>query len=196
MKRTACLIYALMLGACQTTGDSNELVQICDSSGCSMRPASTETFVPSETAENHEQDAHVAALESLARDDARAAYDLGLRYFRGDGVLQNSFEALQWMRHAGERGDLQAQKALGRFYMTGLEEMGPDLREAQRWLGMAASRGDSESQELLQNVNRALQDEYYYRQRLRIWRDYSYYYWYRAYPYRWYWRRGYWVYRY
>jgi hypothetical protein len=81
-----------------------------------------------------------AALEKMAENNPRAAYDLGLRYFRGDGVPRDSYKALTWMRAAADRGELRAQKALGVFYLTGLEEMGPDPREAQTWLSLAASR--------------------------------------------------------
>jgi len=35
------------------------------------------------------------------------------------------------MRDAAERGDLGAQKAVGRLYPTGLEEMDSDPREAE-----------------------------------------------------------------
>jgi TPR repeat protein len=62
------------------------------------------------------------------RQDPRAAYDLGLKYFRGDGLRQDSYPALKWMREAAEHGNLKAQKVIGRVYLTGLEEMGPDPR--------------------------------------------------------------------
>jgi TPR repeat protein len=102
----------------------------------------------------------IATLKSLAAEDPRASYDLSLRYFRGDGVRQDSYEALQWMRDAAERGDRAAQKELGKLYMTGLEEMGSDFREARKWLTIAASAGDKEAKSLLQEVKqgRLLED--------------------------------------
>jgi TPR repeat protein len=60
-----------------------------------------------------------AKLIALAEKDPRAAYDLGLRYFRGDGVRQDSYQALKWMRDAAERGFLKAQTAVGRFLPDG-----------------------------------------------------------------------------
>ena len=55
------------------------------------------------------------ALEAMAAKDPRAAYDLGLRFFRGDGVKKDSYLAIKWMRDAGERGDFKAAQALGRL---------------------------------------------------------------------------------
>ena len=196
MIRIALIALLVLITGCETTQSDPEFVRICDNSGCSMRPANTASFNPASVIPDEDPDGRLAALEQLAENDPRAAYDLGLRYYRGDGVRQNSYQALQWMRAAGEGGDLQAQQALGRFYTVGLEEMGPDLREAQRWLRLAAAQGDSESQQLLEQVDLALQDEYYYRQRIRNWRSLTYNYWYGGYPYRWRWYRGYWTYYY
>jgi TPR repeat protein len=86
--------------------------------------------------------------------DPRAAYDLGLRYFRGDGVRQDSYQALKWMRDAAERGYLKAQTAVGRLYLMGLEEMGSDPAEAEKWLSIAAGRGDKEAKTLLAQATR------------------------------------------
>ena len=91
-------------------------------------------------------------LMRQAEDNPRAAYDLGLRYFRGDGVEQNSYQAIVWMRKAAERGNLNAQKALGGFYLYGLEEMGSDPQEAAKWLQLAAAQGDAESAKLLKEA--------------------------------------------
>jgi len=136
----------------------------------------------------------MAALEALASEDPRAAYDLGLRLFRGDGVRQNSYQALQWMRRAAEGGDLEAQKAVGRFYLTGLEEMGPDPREAQKWLRMAASQGDRESEQLLEEANAARASEEEYDRWTGRWRPVFHRSWSHGYPYRWHWRDGRWYY--
>lgn len=129
----------------------------------------------------------LADLEKIARQDPSAAYDLGLRYFRGDGVRQDSYRALQWMRDAAERGDIEAQKAVGRLYMTGLEEMGADLQEARKWLSIAAGRGDEEAEHLLLELgSSSSNDDAYTRS--------TYHSWYHAYPYRLYWHKGGWNY--
>ncbi|MDF3106262.1 sel1 repeat family protein, partial [Burkholderia semiarida] len=63
------------------------------------------------------------------------------------------------MREAAERGDLNAQKALGSFYLFGLEEMGADAREAEKWLSIAAGRGDKESKKLLDLARKAKKED-------------------------------------
>ncbi len=187
-----CML-SLMLAGCAGAPPS-ETMRICDSSGCSDRSTDTANYDPSSAVPDDDPDGRVAALEELARDDAGAAYDLGLRFFRGDGVRQDSYRALQWMRDAAERGYLPAQKAVGRLYLTGLEEMGSDPREAEKWLTIAAGRGDKEAAKLLKEATQARKsDEAYYRWRAH-WRPIFYRHWYYNYPYRWHWRGGRWYY--
>ena len=158
---------ALALVACvqappAAAPDQPAMVRICDDKGCSDRPRNSANFDATRD-DNPEQTRRIASLTNLANKDPRAAYDLGLRYFRGDGVPQNSYQALQWMRSAGERGHPQAQLALGRFYLSGLQEMGSDPAEAERWLSLAAARGDGEATKLLAEASAAKmknQDEY------------------------------------
>ncbi|CAN7257801.1 tetratricopeptide repeat protein [Pseudorhodoferax sp. LjRoot39] len=192
---------ALALAACvqappAAPPDQPAMVRICDNTGCSDRPRNSATFDATRD-ENPEQTRRIAALTDLANKDPRAAYDLGLRYFRGDGVPQNSYQALQWMRSAGERGHPQAQLALGRLYLTGLQEMGSDPAEAERWLSLAAGRGDKEAGKLLAEATAARkknQDEY------KAWadlkREASLGLWTTSYTYYWVWRPTGWVYRY
>ena len=165
------------------------MVRICDDTGCSYRPKdAVSTEVVGEEAESPS----IAGLRRLAQSDPKAAYDLGLRYFRGDGVRQDSYQALEWMRKAAERGDLRAQKALGGFYLFGLEEMGPDPQEAEKWISMAVSRGDKESEKLLQQARadkKTEHDDYKWRD---YWRTVYYGYWHSGYPYYGVWRQTYW----
>lgn len=167
-------------------------IRICDSSGCSERPRNSETFNPTADADP-QAERRLAGLTEIAKKDPRAAYDLGLRYFRGDGVRQDSYQALQWMRDAAERGDLQAQLAVGRFYLMGLEEMGSDPAEAEKWLSMAAGRGSKEATTLLAEASAAKkrnQADYqrWLDARRADWRGY----WYSGYAYRSYWRGNGW----
>jgi TPR repeat protein len=188
----SCFCAGLFLTACAQTPPPKETVRICDEGGCAERPKGYASFDPAAAVPDEDPTGRIAALKKLGEQDPRAAYDLGLRYFRGDGVTQDSYQALVWMRKAAERGDLQAQKALGRFYLTGLEEMGSDPREAEKWLSIAASRGDKESKTLLAEASAAKKsDEAYYKWQTR-WREVFYGYWHRGYPYRGYWRSGIW----
>ncbi len=192
MRHLLCC-FAFVLAGCAGAPPS-DTVRICDSSGCSDRPTDSATFDPSANAVNDDPEGRIPALEELAREDPRAAYDLGLRFFRGDGVRQDSYKALTWMRDAAERGDLEAQKAVGRLYLTGLEEMGSDPREAQKWLTIAAGRGDKEAEELLKEATAARKSEEAYYLWSTRWRPVFYRSWHSGYPYRWHWRNGRWYY--
>ena len=197
-----CLVVLLVwaLAACAQTPvaapDQTALIRICDDQGCSDRPRNSATFDATRD-DNPEETRRLAALTTLAEKDPRAAYDLGLRFFRGDGVTQNSYQAIQWMRRAGERGDLKAQAALGRFYLMGLEEMGSDPQEAEKWLALAAVRGDKESARLLGEASAAKKrNQAEYQAWVNLRRNAWYGYWYSGYPYYWAWRPTGWYYRY
>lgn len=172
--------------ACSETSPT-KTVTVCRGNSCVEQDSSVSTIDPASVVSAPAPTAQVTALEALARDKPSAAYDLALRYFRGDGVPQDSYKALQWMRTAAEGGDVHAQAALGRLYFTGLEEMGPDLRESQKWLTIAAGQGDKEAKELLPQVQAALADDQAYTRRLVEWRYATQYYWSRGWAYRWYW---------
>ena len=189
------LLLAGLITSCATppTPDNN-LIRLCDSSGCEDVDKSTARFDPSSTVPEADPEGRIPALEELAREDPRAAHDLALRFFRGDGVRKNSFKALQWMRDAAERGDLGAQKAVGRLYLTGLEEMGSDPREAEAWLTIAAGRGDEEAAQLLEEATAARKSEDAAYQLRTRWRPVFYNSWYSGYRYYSRWRNGVWIY--
>ena len=194
---TKLFLIALLLGvsACaQTTLPANPTVRMCDDSGCSDRPRNSATVNPNAGGDT-DSERRIPSLEAFAAKDPRAAYDLGLRFFRGDGVKQDSYQALKWMRDAAERGDVRAQLAVGRFYLMGLEEMGSDPAEAEKWLSMASSRGDKEAAKLLsqaQVAKKTDRDYYNWRQaNKQSW----YGWWYSGYPYYSYWGPAGWYYR-
>lgn len=184
----------LLLAACaQDPSVTSNTVRICDETGCFDRPKNQVSYQKRDDS-NDREDPRIVSLKQAAKTQPKAAYDLGLRYFRGDGVRQDSYQALKWMRDAAERGDLQAQKALGSFYLFGLEEMGSDPREADKWLSIAAARGDKESKKLLELARKAKkEDEEDWKWRTQ-WRDVYYGYWNSGYPYYGVWHQTYWYY--
>ena len=187
-----CLSLLLVSGA----AFAQDTIRICDASGCSDRPRNTANFEAELAAQpDPAQDPKLLALEAMAAKDPRAAYDLGLRFFRGDGVKKDGYLAIKWMRDAGERGDFKAAQALGRFYLFGLEEMGSDPIEAERWLMMAADKGDKEAKKLLAQARKAkaeAQSDYQWRETVR--KNGWVLGWYSGYAYRTYWRDGRWYY--
>ena len=195
LSQSPLILLVGFLVSCATppAPDSN-MVRLCDSSGCEEVDKSTARFDPSSTVPDADPEGRMPALEKLAKEDPRAAHDLALRLFRGDGVRRDSYQALQWMRDAAERGDLGAQKAVGRLYLTGLEEMGSDPREAEKWLTIAAGRGDKEAEELLVEASAARKNEDAAYQLRTRWRPVFYNSWYSGYRYYWRWSQGGWIY--
>ncbi len=193
-KAVLAFVLVATVGCAETP--SKNTVTVCTGGKCVEQDKSVETYDAAAAMgdPSPEEQARIAALEDLARANPSAAYDLGLRYFRGDGVPQNSYKALEWMRVAAEAGDVPAQAALGRLYFTGLQEMGSDLQEAEKWVSSAAAGGDAESKELLPEVQAALSDQRAYYDQVERWRYATQAYWSRGWGYRWYWnpaRRSY-----
>jgi len=189
-----CIILAALSTGCAAPKPYTGYERICDSSGCFERSMEDmqylDSTIPAMTPEQHQ----AAALIAMAEDDPIAAYDLALRYFRGDGIKRNSYQAIRWMRSAADRGNLDAQKALGRLYLTGLEEMGPDFREAEKWLSLAASAGDKESETLLAEASRLKHTERQFYMWSNRWQPIFQRNWYSGYPYRYQWRNNGWYY--
>ena len=150
-----------MLGACASQAPEDQLqrtstIRVCQGNQCVDQAASTVTFQGQPVDAQAEQ--RLQALEALAQQRPEAAYDLGLRLLRGDGVAQDGSQAIAWLRQAGNAGMVPAQLALGRLYLNGLETMGSDPAEAQAWLSRAAAQGDREAQQLLPSAQTATQD--------------------------------------
>ena len=193
MKRSFLILLAVTcIGALAQTPLAT--VRICDDSGCSDRPRNSSTFDPNAGVDLQAQQ-RINALESIAAKDPRAAYDLGLRFFRGDDVKQDSYSALRWMRDAAERGDTRAQLAVGKLYLMGLEEMGADPAEAEKWLSMAAGRGNKEARSLVGQAQAAKADDRRYNEWRQANRNTWYGGWYGGYGYYTLWGPSGWYYR-
>jgi hypothetical protein len=62
-------------------------------------------------------------------------------YQRGDGVPQDSTEAVKWFGVAAEAGLASAEWSLGLAYVNG-NGVSPDSAQGLRWLRKAAEQGD------------------------------------------------------
>jgi TPR repeat protein len=87
------------------------------------------------------------ALEHLIqradKGDAAAQFALGGRYFVGQGVSQDSTDAVKWFRLAAEQGDAAAQQRLSVMYLAG-RGAPQDFVQAHVWANLAASRANGE----------------------------------------------------
>ncbi len=77
--------------------------------------------------------------------NAKAQFNLGLMYSKGQGVPQDDKEAVRWYRLAAEQGQASAQNNLGVAYSEGRGVPLED-KEAVRWYRLAAEQGNAEAQ--------------------------------------------------
>ena len=75
------------------------------------------------------------------KGDATAQYNLGVMYFKGEGVPPDSKEAVMWFRKAAEQGDANSQSILGGMYREG-EGVTKDYVLAHMWYNLAATQGN------------------------------------------------------
>jgi len=65
----------------------------------------------------------------------------------------NLKEALKWARKAVDNGSVQAQRALGMFYLNGLGGVKKDRQQAKKWLTKACNNNEQEACGLLKKYN-------------------------------------------
>jgi len=98
--------------------------------------------------------------------DSPAQYSLALAYANGDGVAEDSAEAVKWCRRASEQGLASAQCLLG-YYLDQAKGVPQDRAEGAKWFRRSAEQGNSTAQSNLglcyryghgveQNLNEAL----------------------------------------
>jgi hypothetical protein len=77
--------------------------------------------------------------------DAKAQFNLGVAYFRGQGVPQDYKETVKWFRKAADQGLAEAQHNLGVAYAEG-KVVPQKYTEAIKWYRKAAEQGFVDSQ--------------------------------------------------
>ena len=81
-------------------------------------------------------------LRPLAeKGNAGAQFNLGVSYFKGEGVAQDNKEAEKWFRLAAQQGYPNAQSSLGVMYL-----MRSDFKGALPWIERSADQGYPPSQ--------------------------------------------------
>ena len=92
---------------------------------------------------------YAAALKLMwpqaAQGNAEAQNNLGLMYYRGQGIPQDHAEAASWFRMAAENGHARAQYNLGLTYHKGAG-VPHDSAEALKWFRKAAEQGNAKAQ--------------------------------------------------
>lgn len=190
------LAALIVFGCAPSPPPADPVVRVCDGSGCRDQVRGAGAMSEDTRREPEAVSDRVRALRERAQGDPSAAYDLALRAMRGDGVAQSPYRAQRWMRRAASGGHREAQLALGRLYLGGMAEMGPDPAEAQRWLAAAAAQGDDRAAELLELAEAAsAAEKAEYEARQDAWRRAARDYWYREASYEWEYHGGDWRHR-
>lgn len=92
--------------------------------------------------------------ESALRGYGAAQNYLGFRYFRGEGVTQNTDSALYWLHMAADGGDPGAANNLGYLYASG-EFVEQDFVKAREWFAKASDAGLHTAEAQLADLYRA-----------------------------------------
>lgn len=82
---------------------------------------------------------------SAEKGNPKSCYELGLRYYYGDGVDRDEQEADKWYLKAAQLGNPEAQFTQGRRHHYGLNTA-KDLPQAAKWYHKAAMSGHAEAQ--------------------------------------------------
>jgi hypothetical protein len=80
-----------------------------------------------------------------------AQYNLGLMYYRGNGVAQDYAEAARWYFLAAEQGNANAQFNLGGMYYQGWGVPQNDA-DAYKWFILAAEQGNKSASLLMNSI--------------------------------------------
>ncbi len=80
-------------------------------------------------------------LALAKRGDLRAQYNIATMYAKGEGVVQDYTQSLQWHMRAGEQGFALSQYTVGIMYQQGIGGVLENPRRAARWLSFSAEQG-------------------------------------------------------
>ena len=86
-----------------------------------------------------------------AKEDPVSQFQLGAKYYIGDGVEQNYEEAAKWFMMAAKQGYSQAQYNLAVMYEDG-EGVKENIDEALKWYKKSAEQGNEDAKEALEKM--------------------------------------------
>jgi len=96
-------------------------------------------------AQTHELSGDEKLKLRAEQGDAKAQYELAIKFMNGQGVAKNEAEGLKWLRKAAEQGDLNALHDMGVAYFNGLG-VPVNKEEGVKWYRKAAERGNENAQ--------------------------------------------------
>ena len=87
--------------------------------------------------------------KAAEQGDADAQCNLGICYYKGEGVPSNYDKAAEWWRKSAEQEYAKAQYYLGYCYYYGIGDVPKDLIKAVEWFRKAAEQGNKNAIESL-----------------------------------------------
>lgn len=91
------------------------------------------------------KDYATALKEFKADKDKNSYYNLGVMYFKGQGVKADHLRGVEWFKKAAEMGHVNAQFILGTLYDQGGDVV-QDRAVAAKWYRKAAEQGHAQAQ--------------------------------------------------
>jgi TPR repeat protein len=85
------------------------------------------------------------------KGNAYAMLNLGLLYYKGEGVAQDYAKAREWYRKAANKGEARAMIELGVLYENG-QGVAQDYAKAREWYEKAADKGSAGAKALLEQL--------------------------------------------
>ncbi len=97
----------------------------------------------------------IYAKRAASQGDARAQFDLGLMYAKGDGVRRSEREAFKWFHKAARNNHTEAKFYMGLSFVQGRGvKRQPQL--ARYWFKLAAKAGHRQAMAHLASLERSL----------------------------------------
>ena len=102
---------------------------------------------------DREPDKGVALLsEAVRAKSLTARFNLGMAYYNGDGVNQDSLKADQWLKVAEKQNFAEAQYVLGRLLTEGDDKLPKNLNQGRYYLRKAADQNHKLAKSYLEKL--------------------------------------------
>ena len=91
-------------------------------------------------------------IKAAQKGSAEAQYNLGLKYYKGDGTVQNYEESIKWFRKSAVQDYIPALLILGKIFSQGIGTP-QNFQEAIKWYEKGAELGNATAQFELGNLH-------------------------------------------
>jgi TPR repeat protein len=101
----------------------------------------------------------VYVQRAAKQGNARAQFDLGIMYAKGEGVAKSERAAFNWIHKAARNGHVEAKFYMGLSFAQGIGvRQQPEL--ARYWFKLAAKAGHAQAVAHLASIERSMQTPY------------------------------------